>query len=245
MLHQSQKLESVGILAAGVAHEVNNPLAYVRANLVQIQSLASLLDETRDRLPKEVDIASEDMSEMVEESLNGLDRMREVVQGLLHFSRTPSERADPCDVNPIVEESARFASFDRQSDVTLELRLARALPRVAASPDRLTQVLLNLFLNARHALAGRDDAKVVASTTAREGFVEIRIADNGPGVPEAIRPHIFDPFFTTRDPNEGTGLGLAIAFDITREYGGSLELEKADEGGASFVVRLPAVTRSG
>jgi signal transduction histidine kinase len=240
LLHQSQKLESVGVLAAGVAHEVNNPLAFVRANIAQLQQLASLLEETREELPKEVASASEEMQEILDESLTGLDRMREIVKGLLRFSRTSSGRLEACDLNAIVEEAARFASLDRGSLVQLELRLADGLPQVDASPEQLAQVLLNLFLNAAHALADRPGASIVATTRACGDGVEVRVVDNGPGVPEAIRERIFDPFFTTRAPNEGTGLGLAIAFDIVRKHGGNLELENPAAGGACFKLTLPS-----
>jgi PAS domain S-box-containing protein len=240
LLHQSQKLESVGVLAAGVAHEVNNPLAFVRANIAQLQQLASLLEETREELPKEVASASEEMQEILDESLTGLDRMREIVKGLLRFSRTSSGRLEACDLNAIVEEAARFASLDRGSLVQLELRLADGLPQVDASPEQLAQVLLNLFLNAAHALGDRPGASIVATTRACGDGVEVRVVDNGPGVPEAIRERIFDPFFTTRAPNEGTGLGLAIAFDIVRKHGGNLELENPAAGGACFKLTLPS-----
>jgi signal transduction histidine kinase len=139
----------------------------------------------------------------------------------------------------VVAEAARFASLDRGARVRLELQLGRDLPAVLASPDQLVQVLLNLFLNAQHALVDRAGARIVVSTAVADGGVEIRVADNGPGVPEPIRDKIFDPFFTTSAPNHGTGLGLSIAFDIVREHGGSLELTNPADGGACFVVRLP------
>ncbi|MCA9512097.1 MAG: histidine kinase N-terminal 7TM domain-containing protein [Myxococcota bacterium] len=240
-LHQSQKLESVGILAAGVAHEVNNPLAYVRANLVHLEYLASLIDDHRDELPKELAEEVGDVQDVVVESLAGIDRIHGIVQGLLRFARMPASRDEHCDVNAAVAEASRFASLERSATVHFETRLADGLPRVAASANQLTQVLLNLFLNAKHALKGRDGGRVVAATRAVGDFVEIRIADNGPGVPEELRGKIFDPFFTTRAPNEGTGLGLSIAFDIVREHGGELELERSAEPGAHFAVRLPAV----
>ncbi len=239
LLHQSQKLESVGVLAAGVAHEVNNPLAFVRANLAHLQYFASVLEDRRDELPKEVALAAGDMPEVIDESIAGLERIQEIVRGLLRFSRMPSGRSEVCDPNAIVAEAARFASLDRAASVRLESRLAEGLPCIEAAPDQLVQVLLNLLLNAKQALKDRRDATIVASTSAVDGWVEIRIADNGPGIPESIRSRIFDPFFTTRPPNEGTGLGLSIALDIVSRHGGTLELDVANPAGACFVVRLP------
>jgi PAS domain S-box-containing protein len=240
LLHQSQKLESVGILAAGVAHEVNNPLAFVRANLAHLQHIANVVEDLRELLPKETAEELNGMTEVVDESITGLERIRDIVQGLLRFSRPPSGRIQVRDLNAVVAEAARFASLDRGARVRLELQLGRDLPAVLASPDQLVQVLLNLFLNAQHALVDRAGARIVVSTAVADGGVEIRVADNGPGVPEPIRDKIFDPFFTTSAPNHGTGLGLSIAFDIVREHGGSLELTNPADGGACFVVRLPA-----
>jgi signal transduction histidine kinase len=245
LLHQSQKLESVGVLAAGVAHEVNNPLAFLRANLGHLQAFSGAFEERRDELPKELLEAAGDMPELIDESIAGLERIHEIVQGLLRFSRMPSGRVERCDPNAIVAEAARFASLDRSAQVRLETRFAEGLPRVEAAPDQLVQVVLNLLLNARQALKGRGDAAILASTRAADGGVEIRIADNGPGVPESIRPRIFDPFFTTRPPNEGTGLGLPIALDIVSRHGGTLELEPEAGAGACFVVRLPGASDAG
>jgi PAS domain S-box-containing protein len=240
LLLQSQKLESVGVLAAGVAHEVNNPLAFVRANLAHLRAVASVLEERSDELPKEVVAAAGDMPDVVDESIAGLERIQEIVRGLLRFSRMPSGQLEACDANAIVSEAVRFASLDRAASVQLESRLAKDLPRIEAAADQLVQVILNLLLNAKHALEGQRDARIVASTRSEAGQVEIRIADNGPGVPDAIRTRIFDPFFTTRPPNEGTGLGLSIALDIVSRHGGTLELDDTVAAGACFLVRLPS-----
>lgn len=240
LLQRSQRLESVGLLAAGVAHEVNNPLAFVTANLVHVQQIASNLEARADELPKDVMDDARELCDVIEESISGLGRIQNIVQGLLTLARTPSQRRLVADPNAIVREAVRFASLDGDASVRLELQLADPLPAIEASPEQLVQVLLNLFLNARHALRGRPGAVIVASTRASEGGLEMRVEDNGPGVPEAVRDRIFDPFFTTRPPNEGTGLGLAIAHDIVSEHGGSLELESPETGGACFAVRLPA-----
>jgi PAS domain S-box-containing protein len=239
LLHQRQKLESVGILAAGIAHEVNNPLAFVRANIEHLRHAAELLEDELDLLPKHVADELRDLPEVIEESISGLSRIQRIVQGLVRFSRMPTGHRGDCDANEAVLEASRFASLDRAATVRFDTRLDADLPHLLASPDQLVQVLLNLFLNARRALEGRDDPRVEVTTGVKDGFVEIRVADNGPGIPEAIRDKIFDPFFTTRAPGEGTGLGLAIAFDIIREHDGVLELDSPPGGGACFVVRLP------
>jgi PAS domain S-box-containing protein len=239
LLYQSQKLESVGILAAGVAHEVNNPLSFVRANLAHLQYQGELLETEIENLPKEVAAELEDMSEVIGDTVNGLDRIHGIVQGLLRLSHPPTGRTDHCDVNGSLRDASRFAAMGPLCGVHFESALAEDLPAVHASPDQLVQVFLNLLLNAKHALDQRPGARVLARSEREGDFVVVRIEDNGPGVPEEIRSKIFDPFFTTRAPHEGTGLGLSIAHDIIRDHDGSLDLEVAEGGGACFVVRLP------
>ena len=112
------------------------------------------------------------------------------------------------------------------------------------SPDRLVQVLLNLFLNARQAIGNQEGALIEAETVCSDSHVVVHVRDNGPGIPMELQDRIFDPFFTTRGPDEGTGLGLSIAFDIVREHGGALELESRPGAGTCFSIRLPAAAPS-
>jgi PAS domain S-box-containing protein len=240
LLRERQKLESVGILAAGVAHEINNPLAFVRANLVHLRTLAGRLDKLVALDPAGPDADLLELETVVEESLEGVVRIARIVKDMLRFSRVPVEAAEPVDVNDAIRVALRLAAFDRDHSVAVEQRLAEGLPLVRGSANQLVQVLLNLLLNAHQALAGRPDARVVAES-ARDGCsVLVQVRDNGPGIPPSQRDRVFDPFFTTRAPGEGTGLGLSIAFDIVREHGGALELGDAPEGGACFTIRLPA-----
>ncbi len=240
LLRERQKLESVGILAAGVAHEINNPLAFVRANLAHLRTLAERVEKLVGVEAAGPDADLLELATVVDESLEGVVRITRIVNDMLHFARVPRETSEPVDVNDVIRTALRLAAFDRNNAVVVEERLASGLPPVRGSANRLVQVLLNLLLNANQALAGRPSAHVVAES-AREGRnVIVQVRDNGPGVPEPHRHRVFDPFFTTRAPGDGTGLGLSIAFDIVREHGGELELGTAPEGGACFTIRLPA-----
>lgn len=237
LLRERQKLESVGILAAGVAHEVNNPLAYVRANLVHLQNLAGevlKLDGNDERKRELLDIP-----DILGESLEGIERISRIVESMLRFSRAPDEVTRSLDLNEVVAEAMRLADLHRDRSVEVASRLDPDLPRVTGSADRLVQVLLNLFLNGKQALKGIPNARMVAETAREDRFVTVRVRDNGPGIDEADRQRIFDPFFTTRGPDEGTGLGLSIAFDIVREHAGRLEVESEPGKGTCFIVRLP------
>lgn len=239
LLQQRQRLESVGVLAAGVAHEVNNPLAFVRANLAHLAEVACELPKL---LPHETGAARPDLLEMgdvVGESIEGLDRIARIVASLLHFSRPPQEDRRAVSLVDVAQQALRFAALHRSEALRVETDLPADLPPVEASQDRLIQVVLNLLLNARQSLAGRADAWIRVEASREGPDVALRIRDNGPGVPEPLRERIFDPFFTTRRPGEGTGLGLSIAVDIVHEHDGSLELEPQPSG-ACFVLRLPA-----
>jgi signal transduction histidine kinase len=239
LLRERQKLESVGILAAGVAHEVNNPLAFVRSNLAHVRGqLERLLKHAR--LDRNVDADLLELPDIFDESIEGLDRISQIVRDMLRFSRIPEEDAQAVDLNDVLREALRLAALDRHHVVRARERLADGLPQVMGSPNRLVQVLLNLLLNAKQALAGCADAIVEAETEWDGTHVLVRVRDNGPGIPEHQIERIFDPFFTTRDPSEGTGLGLSIAFDIVREHHGKLEVESSPGHGACFTIRLPA-----
>jgi signal transduction histidine kinase len=237
LLRQSQRLETVGQLVAGVAHEVNNPLAFVQANLRQIERLAALAAKR----PGEPDRDAEEVAELpqiVAECIDGIERIERIVDSMRRFSRAPSDEFVAVDINRVVDASIRLADLHRSSSVAVDARLASVLPPVHGSAARLEQVFVNLLVNAKQALANRPRGRVEVATRLAGDIVQVRIEDDGPGIPEPHRERIFDPFFTTKAPEQGTGLGLSIAFDIVREHGGVLELRRASPG-ACFVVHLP------
>jgi signal transduction histidine kinase len=161
------------------------------------------------------------------------------VDRLCRLSRKAEEEFEWVDVNAVLQDALEVAEFHRNDAVRVELRLEEGLPPLMGSRECLAQAILNLLLNAKQALAGSQGRCIVASTHREGGSVEIRVVDDGPGIPREIRERIFDPFFTTKDPGEGTGLGLAIAFDIARDHGGMIEVVSSTGAGASFTVRIP------
>ncbi|MGH0037562.1 MAG: ATP-binding protein [Myxococcota bacterium] len=240
LLRERQKLESVGILAAGVAHEVNNPLSYVRANLVHMSALAPQLEKALLHAPAPDCEDLLEFPEVLADSIEGLDRIARIVDSMLRFSRSPEEGLGPVQMNDVVEEALRLATLRPDDRIRVERELARDLPPVEGSSDRLVQVLLNLVLNAKEALS-RCESGRIGVTTALEGTdVVVRVRDDGPGVAPELEARVFDPFFTTRPPGQGTGLGLSIASDIVHEFGGHLDLEPGGPG-ACFALRLPAL----
>lgn len=238
--HQVQRLETVGSLAAGIAHEVNNPLAFLRSNLYHLEQVVARLEKQRHCLPEEEAIDLAELPEVVAECADGIERIGRIVDGMRRISREPVEDLVEVDVNQIVRESVRLSDLHRNRHVDIRALLAAELPTILASEQRLSQVVVNLLVNAKQALSHHPNAVITVETRANAGGVDIEVRDNGPGIPPEIRHRIFDPFFTTKGPDDGTGLGLSIAFDIVREHGGILEVASRDGGGACFVAHFPA-----
>ena len=233
-----QRLETVGSLAAGIAHEVNNPLAFLRSNLHYMEQVAQRLEKYRGRLPAEERDDLIELPEIVAECAHGVERIGRIVEDMRRFSHAPSQSLHPVDINAIVTESIRLADLHRSDRIEVHLCLAQGLPSIEGSAQRLSQVFINLLVNAKHAIANYTDARIAVTTRASDDGIEVEVADSGTGVPDEIRHRIFDPFFTTKGPDLGTGLGLAIASTIVQEHGGILILRNSDSGGARFVARF-------
>jgi two-component system, NtrC family, sensor kinase len=218
------KLVTVGRLAAGVAHEIGNPLAAVLGYvdlLLHDEPPTSPQRDTLERIRKET------------------DRIREIVADLLDYARPVTGTVEPVRLADLVDAALSLLRPQaRFRDVEVAQSLPADLPPASASASRLTQVLLNLLLNAADAMDGRGTVTLTARR--EEDQVALHIGDSGPGVPSADRERIFDPFFTTKEPGKGTGLGLSISRQLVEAYGGKLELvDSAEKRGAEFVLRLP------
>jgi signal transduction histidine kinase len=228
-LERAERLASLGTLAAGVAHEINNPLAYVLTNL---EFALSRLAESG--APKE------DL-EALAEARDGAARVRDVVRGLRAFSRPGAGRRGPADAGAELEAALRLASNDIRRRARLETSL-QPVPRVVSGDHELGQVFLNLLLNAAQAIpegrAGENVVRVEAGTDSA-GWARISVQDSGVGIPPEVQRRIFEPFFTTKPLGTGTGLGLAIAHSIVVAAGGRIEVESEAGRGATFRVLLP------
>jgi two-component system NtrC family sensor kinase len=234
----SNRLAAVGELAAGIAHEINNPLAYVRSNLSLLrrhwQDLGAEIPSTR--TPGHTAALMAEGREIIDESLQGVDRAVAIVRdvkGLSHAAHRELERAD---VNALLDGVTRMAASQLPRSVRIEKRYA-ALPSIHCAPQELQQVFLNLVINAGQALDGEGEIRLITGLDGDTLFV--RIEDDGCGIPPEAADRIFDPFFTTKAVGEGTGLGLGIALDIVRRHGGSIEAESSPGEGTCFLVRLP------
>ena len=221
-----EKLATVGEIASGVAHEVNNPLAAIRME-------AEFLGRTS-KDPETTTTAATITREV--------DRATRIVRSLLRLARRADRMPTRVQINDLVHDVAEIRQrVLRAENVEFRHRLDQAAPPVLGLGQELQQVVINLVTNAEYAVRRRSPAIIQLATQAREGWIRLTVEDSGPGVPFEIRGRIFDPFFTTKGPDEGTGLGLAICQRVVAEVGGKVWLEDSSElGGARFVVELPA-----
>lgn len=236
-LMQSEKLKSLGQLVAGVAHELNNPIGFVHANL-------QLLDEFIEKLVR-AEEAGEDstrireaISKLLKRSREGTERVKKIVQDLRTFSRM--DQADLQSAQLCDEIDRTIALMEPRFKGSIEVvRDYQPLPEVRCYPGQLNQVFLNLLMNACDVL--EDGGKIIVRTEPLEWGVRIEFEDTGPGIPEAIRSRIFDPFFTTKEVGKGTGLGLSLSHGIVERHGGRLQVVSRPGSGAIFQIELPLV----
>ena len=227
-LVRAEKLAAAGALAAGVAHEVNNPLASISSLIQIIQSRP--LNEDKEA----------ETREMLRLISTQIERISQVLRDMLDFARQRPPVRAPLDLTRVVESSLRLAAFDKgfkRLKVTTDFD--ERVPKVSADPDQLQQVFLNLLLNARDAMPEGGDLRVSLSFDDEAREVTVEVADTGHGIPEEVLPHVFDPFFTTK--RAGAGLGLAVCYGIVTAHGGRVAVESGGgRSGASVRVTLPA-----
>jgi PAS domain S-box-containing protein len=251
----SLKLESIGQLAAGIAHEINTPAQFVGDNLRFLQDQLSALLPLLPRLvgaspaasdAAELEFLADETPKAIADALEGVERITRIVGALKEFSHPSRADKTEVDLNHVIESTTVVARHEWKYVAVLELDLDPEVHGVPCHPDEIHQVLLNLIVNAAHAIAERNAhekralGKLRIATRLAGEVCEIRVEDDGAGIPASIRERIFDPFFTTKGVGKGTGQGLAISRSIVVDkHGGSIEVESEAGRGAAFVVRLP------
>ncbi len=232
-LLRAERIAALGTLSAGVAHEINNPLLAIAANLTFL----------RDDLEKNRDDDVRKLAGLVRETEEGVVRVRDIVRDLRTFAGSQEERpAVHVDLNRCIEAALSMAGSTVTQRAVLKRELAR-VPQVRASEPRLAQVFVNLLTNAAHATAeGQRERHTITVRTFvdAEGRVAAEVSDTGSGIPHDVLPRIFEPFFTTKPPGMGTGMGLSMCHGIVKQLGGELEVETRVGSGSTFRVRLPA-----
>jgi C4-dicarboxylate-specific signal transduction histidine kinase len=229
-------------MAAGIAHEINNPLAFIRANLGHLQRMGIAVEEARAKSDAGSALADEleDLREIADDALEGIDRIERIVSDMRRLSSAPREGFAPTDVNDVVREAARLIGLRRGSPVEMSTSLEEDLPAVLGVSQLLVQGVLNLLVNAHQALQGIESARISLETERSGDDVLIRVRDNGPGIPSGVGARVFDPFFTTKGVDDGAGLGLSIVRDIFGDHGGAVDFDSPPGGGTVFTARIPA-----
>jgi signal transduction histidine kinase len=225
-LLQSEKLATIGQMAAGIAHELNTPLTYIMGNLELL--------EAQELEPSQ--------REMLSSIARGSERIKSLAQSLLAFSRPSHEDMVPLALNELIERSLELCHYQiLKGGVRLEKSLAPDLPRVTGVSNQLEMALINLTVNAVHAMEGTG-GKLTVSSALRGPEVEIAVSDEGPGIAEDIQPTLFEPFVTTKPAGKGTGLGLSTVLMIVERHQGKIDFKTAPGAGTTFRIRLPAST---
>ena len=262
-LLQAEKMASVGQLAAGVAHEINNPIGFVSSNLSTLKDYLSLFqilldmakklhsDESIEALKARVDelqafyaqhdldFIGEDVGPLIEESAEGLQRVSEIVKDLKIFSRIDSEESRRYDLNHCLNTTLTMVNNKLKYICKVEKQFAD-LPKVYFNLGKLTQVFTNLLINAGQAIEATGKQGVISISTKQEGdFVKVRIQDTGCGISQENLDKLFNPFFTTKPEGQGTGLGLSITYGIIQEHGGQIQVSSTPGEGSIFELALP------
>jgi two-component system NtrC family sensor kinase len=258
VLHQ-EKMASIGQLAAGVAHEINNPIGFINSNLSTLGKYLSRLsgflavqsgciaagappEQVESVLQQQaslkIDYIVKDLEDLVRESLEGAERVRSIVADLKSFSRVDEIEFKQADLNECLRSTINIAWNEIKYKATLRKELGK-IPLTRCYPQLMNQVFMNLLVNAAHAI---EQAGVITVRSWEEdGYVCVTVADTGQGIPEANLNRIFEPFFTTKEVGKGTGLGLSITYDIVKKHNGEITVRSDPGKGTQFTVRIPVV----
>lgn len=228
VLVQSHKLQAVGTLTAGVAHELNNPINNIMLTAEMLKEDYAVLTDSQ-RL------------EMVDDLVGEAGRSQKIVRNLLDFAREGEMETESLDMEELLRRTAGLAANQiKLSGAKIQVDVAENLPPVHGDKQSLSQVFLNLLLNALDSVSKGGRVRIAAESADVPGYLQVRVSDDGQGIPAHILPYIFDPFFTTKAKGKGTGLGLSVSLGIVRQHGGDIRVESVPGKGSTFTVLLPA-----
>lgn len=274
LIVQTEKMASIGILAAGVAHEINNPISFIKSNLSvvknyfenitdlfhQYSGLEDFLDQKdmdnsvkqlnkiRDfKKEYDMDMIIQDLDELADESIDGVQRVKNIVNDLKNFSRIDEAEYKFLNINESIDTTLNILKTQLKYKVTIEKDYDENA-KIKCFPQKISQVFMNLLINAGQAIEEKGFIRIstkmiTMGKRASDKFIEIKISDTGAGIPKENLTKLFDPFFTTKPMGEGTGLGLSITYEIIKNHHGQITVESKVGKGTEFTIRLPAVTR--
>ena len=260
-LMQSEKMASVGLLAAGVAHEINNPMSFIISNvdileeyseqfltLITLYKKISLEADDKEKLLKQIeafeneidlDFIQQDLPSLIKDTKEGTGRVKEIVQGLKDFSHADQETSHSySDLNDCINSTLKVVNNELKYHCDIKTNLEK-LPNTYCAPGQIKQVILNLLINADHAI--KEQGVIEISSQHLDGYIKISVKDNGCGISEEQIDKLFDPFYTTKPLGKGTGLGLAISYGIIEEHKGMIDIESKQGIGSTFTITLPVI----
>lgn len=250
-MFQSEKLASIGQLAAGVAHEINNPMGFIISNISTLAKYVNRLIEyiqmqeewahpsqqlQEKRKQFKLDYVIKDIPHLLSESLEGAERVKSIVQNLKAFSRKDEMEWKLADINECLDNTLNVLSNELKYKTSV-VKLYGTLPRLHCNPGQLNQVFINLLMNAASAI--ESSGTITIKTWSDEYHINVSVTDTGCGIPEDIIGRIFEPFFTTKAVGQGTGLGLSISHNIIKIHGGIIQVESREGHGTTFTISLP------
>lgn len=257
-LLQSDKMASLGQLAAGVAHEINNPIGFVNSNLGTLKKYTDKIVEVMEQLSElirnssseelqnqfkdiktksKIDFIIDDINSIIDESMEGTNRVKQIVLDLKNYSRVDSKKLEDYNINLGIESTLNIIRNEIKYNCEVQKEL-QDLPLIRCYPQQINQVIMNLLLNASQAI--EESGIITIKTQPLNDGVQLEISDNGAGISHEIIDKIFDPFFTTKEIGKGTGLGLNIVYNVIKKHGGKIDVDSQVGVGTTFTIQLPA-----
>ncbi len=259
LLVHADRMASLGVMAAGIAHEINNPATFINGNIQTFEKFWTVIqrclaDERKDH---RMAFIIEEMPSLIEGMKSGVARIQRIVKGLKSYARHDSPQFIQCDVHKIIDDALLLCHNSLKYNITIKKNFTMDIPPVRCDPHQIEQVFVNIFNNAADAIENISQATINISTTndppadrlnyqteqidntTDENQVIIMVDDNGPGFNKDTLINIWNPFFTTKPVDKGTGLGMSISHGIIKSHGGSITAENIDQGGARFIIKLP------
>lgn len=251
--NQSQKLESIGQLASGIAHEINTPTQYINDNTLflkkaftKIVPYIDIPDNADDKDARDIRFYLEEIPKAIDQSIEGIGKISAIVGSVKQFSHPGTQKKIPYDVLKIVNDVVTITRNEWKYVSDVNVSASDNIPLLSCHPNVISQVLVNMIVNSAQSIAEKfgtvadKQGKIGISVSSSPDYIEIKVTDNGKGIPENIKDRIFDPFFTTKDVGKGTGQGLAIAYSaITTMHGGTIMVDSVVNDGTVFTIRLP------